>query len=71
MFEGGPVFHLVLRISFNSTQDATHKGPGVSEVLPEEDLKVNPRPGSYFLLDLMLVLVSTKADPTSKEQSKV
>ena len=71
MFEWSPVFRLVLKISFNPTPDATHKRSGVSEVLPEEGLKVNPGPGSYFFLDLMLVLVSAKTDPTSKKQCKV
>lgn len=66
----GPVldfFHLVLGVSSNPTPDAIHQGPGVSEILSEEGLEIIPRQESYSILDSMLVLVPSKADPTTKE----
>lgn len=60
---------LVLSVSFNSTPDAIHEGPGVSGIPLEESLVIDPKQGSYSIgLDSMLVLVPTKADPSTKER---
>ena len=59
---------LVLEISLNPAPDGIHERPGVPETLSEECLELNPRQGSHCLAS-KLVLVPTKADSITKEQS--
>lgn len=60
------LLHLVLEISSNPTPAAIHEGLRVFEILLEESLEVGPRQGTHGLASA-LVLVPTKADPTTKE----
>ena len=72
MFEvWGLILHLlslVLRASLNSAPDSIHKRPRISKILLEKGLEINPRQGSYTL-NSSLVLMSSEANPTTKEQS--
>lgn len=60
------LFLLVLRVLFDSVPGAVHKSPGVSKVLTEKRLKLDPRQGTIGLL-WELVLVQIKVDLTTKE----
>lgn len=61
---------LLLRLSFNYSLDAIYEVTGVSKILSEEGLEINPRQGSYSIsLDSRLELVPTESDPSAKERS--
>ena len=61
---------MIPRVSFDSAPDAVHESPGFSEILLEKNLEIDPKQRGYsFALDSALVLVLTKADPTTKGRS--
>lgn len=64
----GPLL-LVLRASLKSAPDGIHERTGIFEILSKESLEIHPRQGGYsFALYSALVLVPTKADPTTRER---
>ena len=63
-------FPLILGVLSNTTPGSIHGSPWVTQTLSKESLELNPRQGGHsFGLVPTLVLVPTKADPTTKKQS--
>lgn len=58
---------LILGVAFNPTPDSVHKSLGVSEILSEESLELDPRQEIFSSLVPQLVLVPSKAYPVTKE----
>ena len=59
---------LVLEVSSNATPGGIYESPGASETLLKESFELDPRQKSHCLASTF-ILMPTKADPTTKEQS--
>ena len=63
-------FPLVLGVLPNSTPDSVYQSTGVTKTLPKKSFELDPRQKIFDCLVFpTLVLMPTKADPITKEQS--
>ena len=60
-------FLLILEVAFNPTPDCVHENLGVSEILSEESLELDPRQKIFGSLVLQLLLVPSKAYSVTKK----